>query len=126
MLAGDKAAAEKASEYDKLIQKIREKTAATDLEAQQDVKLSDGQKLALEAMVRLRDNTPQLTEAQRQQLAAALQAMLASEQLAAAHAAETKATKEAAEAHAKYVTSLAPSWTKRWSKWSNNACTTHK
>ena len=107
VLAGDKAAAEKASEYDKLIQKIREKTAATDLEAQQDVKLSDGQKLALEAMVRLRDNTLQLTEAQRQQLAAALQAMLASEQLAAAHAAETKATKEAAEAHAKYVTGLA-------------------
>jgi lambda family phage tail tape measure protein len=86
------AAARKAAEegkklteqYNDLIKSIREKTAASALEAQQDQQLTEGQKLAARLMADLRDGTLKLTEARKIALTAELETLIASERAAAA------------------------------------------
>jgi hypothetical protein len=73
------AAAKAAKEYAALIEKIRERGAAEEFEAQVGRKLSDGERQALDLMVQLRDGTLVLTEARRASLGVELQRQLAAE-----------------------------------------------
>lgn len=102
----DKTTAEKISEYDKLIAKIKEKTAVTDLELTQDAALSAGQKFAIEVLSQLTNGKLNLTTVQKQGLSSMLEEMLASEQAAESHKRMTKATFDAAEAHTKYLQTI--------------------
>lgn len=63
----------KPSDFDKLIQKIREKTAVQQAEGEAEKALSDAQKLTLDTMLGLRDGTIKLTQAQAQKVAAGLE-----------------------------------------------------
>ncbi len=67
------AGAAKPSDFDKLIQKIREKVAVQQAEAEAEKALSEAQKLTLDTMLGLRDGTIKLTQAQAQKVAAGLE-----------------------------------------------------
>lgn len=69
------AAPVKTDEFDKLIAKISEKTAAQQAEIEAEKALSDAQKLTLDTMVGLRDGTIKLTQAQAAQVAAGLETL---------------------------------------------------
>jgi len=66
------AGAAKPSDFDKLIAKIREKTAVQQAEAEAEKSLTEAQKLTLDTMLGLRDGTIKLTQAQAAQVAAGL------------------------------------------------------
>lgn len=63
----------KTDEFDKLIAKINEKTAAQLAEIETEKALSDAQKLTLDTMVGLRDGTIKLTQAQAAKVATSLE-----------------------------------------------------
>lgn len=65
--------APKTDEFDKLVAKIREKTAAQLAEIETEKALSDAQKLTLDTMVGLRDGTIKLTQAQAAKVATSLE-----------------------------------------------------
>lgn len=67
------AGAAKPSDFDKLIAKIREKTAVQQAEAEAEKALTEAQKLTLDTMLGLRDGTIKLTQAQAQKVAAGLE-----------------------------------------------------
>lgn len=67
------AGAAKPSDFDKLIQKIREKVAVQQAEAEAEKALTEAQKLTLDTMLGLRDGTIKLTQAQAQKVAAGLE-----------------------------------------------------
>lgn len=71
-----KATKEQTSEFEKLMKAIAEKTAVMQAEISGQEKLSDAEQFALKTMVNLRDGVLQLTEAERQRLAVALEVML--------------------------------------------------
>jgi len=73
-------AADKESDYDKLVAKIRAKTAAELAEADAGAKLTAGQQMALDVMLQLRDGRMELTQAQRAAVAVELELLLATEQ----------------------------------------------
>lgn len=72
--------AEKESEYDKLIARIREKIAAEQLEYASTDKLTEGQKMASQVMVQLRDGKLKLTDAQKAGLVAGFEELIQLEQ----------------------------------------------
>lgn len=84
----DKAAA--LSDYDKLIAKIGEKTAAQSLEAEQEKTLTAAQQLSLDTMIGLRDGTLKLTQAQASRVGAMLEELSAAEKLNEARKADAK------------------------------------
>jgi hypothetical protein len=97
---------EKVDDYGKLTKKINEFTAARALEQTQDKALTEGQKLAIDVMEGLRSGTLKLTDEQKRGITAALEGALAQENLSEAHQRATKATKDAGEAHVKYMAQL--------------------
>ena len=66
--------------YKKLINSIEDKTGSMLLEAQGTEKLTDGQKLALKTMQDLQNGVLKLTDSQKKNVTATLEAMLATEQ----------------------------------------------
>lgn len=66
--------------YKKLINSIEDKTGSMLLEAQGTDKLTDGQKLALKTMQDLQNGVLKLTDSQKKNVTATLEAMLATEQ----------------------------------------------
>ena len=68
-----------ASEYDRLIKSIREKISVQQLEMASDQALTDGQKEAAKIMEGLRSGTLTLTDAQKKNVTAALELLIAEE-----------------------------------------------
>lgn len=92
--------------YDKLIGSIREKTAAQALELTGQAKLTDGQKTAMDAMVRLRDGTMNLSVAQKMKLTGELESLLTTEKSVSAMQFAKKATDDLFQAGQKQVASV--------------------
>ena len=92
--------------YDKLIGSIHEKTAAQALELSEQAKLTDGQKTALDAMVKLRDGTLNLTSVQKIKLTGDLENLLTTEQSAIAMQAAKKAADDLIQSGQRQITSV--------------------
>lgn len=103
---GASAAKKAAEEYAKLIQTIKEKTAASALDDQTTGKMTEGQKFAIKIMEDLRTGTLKLSAADKTKLAGNLEAMLTQERLTAAHDADAKAQAAAAEKLDKETTAI--------------------
>lgn len=78
-LGDAKAAKDMETAYNGVIRSIKEKTAATDRELAGELKLTDGEKLKIAIDLKLADGTLKVTEAQRGNIAALVDLMLASE-----------------------------------------------
>ena len=92
--------------YDKLIGSIHEKTAAQALELSGQAKLTDGQKAALDAMVKLRDGTLNLTSVQKIKLTGDLENLLITEQSAIAMQAAKKAADDLIQSGQRQITGV--------------------
>lgn len=87
---GDDAQKKQLEEYEKLITKIREKTAADQLAVDSETKATEAQRMALEVMTQIRDGRLKLSDAQKRTVVGYLEEALAVEKLAAAKEAEKK------------------------------------
>lgn len=96
----------KIPETQRLIATIRERVAAEELEADTDAKLTAGQKLALDVMVKLRDGKLEATTAERRLLAAELERLLLQEKANTAAEKERKESEEDARAREQLLESL--------------------
>ena len=76
--------------YKKLIDGIRDKTGALMLELEQESKLTDAQKTALKVMQDIQNGSIKLTDAQKKEVAAALEHLIATEKLNAEREAEKR------------------------------------
>ncbi|MBA0014149.1 MAG: hypothetical protein H0Z53_00785 [Nitrosospira sp.] len=92
--------------YDKLIGSIHEKTAAQALELSGQAKLTDGQKTALDAMVKLRDGTLNLTSVQKIKLTGDLENLLTTEQSVTAMQAAKKAADDLIQSGQRQITGV--------------------
>lgn len=90
--------APKTDEFDKLIAKIREKTAAQQAELDTEKALTDAQKLALDTMIGLRDGTIKLTQAQAARVAKSFEELLTLDKTNAARKESAKLVEEGAKA----------------------------
>lgn len=93
--------------YQKLIDGIEEKTGVLLAEQGQTEKLTDAQKTALKVMQDIQNGTLKLTDAQKQQVTAALEQLLATEQVNEEIKRENKLMEEAAKENANWRESMA-------------------
>lgn len=101
--AGYEAAQRAREQYDSLISSIKGKIDAQNLELASGEKLTEGQKMAGQAMVQLRDGTLQLSAAQTKVLTSQLELMLSNEKQIDGINREREATKAAIDARIKYM-----------------------
>ncbi|HEY0589669.1 MAG TPA: tape measure protein [Pseudoduganella sp.] len=93
-------------EYEKLMQAIKDKTGGLIAETQAQAKLSDGQKTALKVMQDIQAGTLKLTGEQKKSVTAALELLLATEQVNDERKEEAKLLKEMEEQRQKDVNAL--------------------
>lgn len=92
--------------YKKLIDSIEEKTGVLLAEQGQTEKLTDAQKTALKVMQDIQNGTLKLTDAQKRQVTAALEQLLATEQVNEEIKRENKLMEEAAKENANWRDSM--------------------
>lgn len=92
----------KISDYERLIKVINEKNAVQTVEESVGRKLIASEADALKVMTGLRDGTLKMTDAQKMEIAAALEGTITSEKANLARERYTRQTEQAAQAHARW------------------------